>query len=273
MKNRCRFALAVSVAAVTLLIPVAHAQIGLQTDTFSYTDAEGTGSLTLVPLDRLAASDDKDPHRAQFTLVKQNGARLQGSGIYQYQPPGPFHLLAFAVVDEQGRGYFYRVTTFAGTNGEGGRGEYFPITSPQSVRQWQLSTRSTPGPTPGPEPTPNASRQPTDRAIELINQARQASHAEALQRVPALDAVADLYARKMAAGNAVGSDLFQQLRGQGYIPRAWGMASAWGSSSPEVIVALWTGRADINSTLARASFKECGIAGFQGYWCIVLGSR
>jgi hypothetical protein len=122
---------------------------------FKYTDSNGTGTLTVTPLNTETTRSRFQPVAVTLDL---NNVRSTGSGVYHYLGDDnaelpPFVLLAFTLVDPQGNARVYQVT-LAALNGFGGSGTSWPVNSPQTTAQWQA--QSIPPPPPGPTPIVNS---------------------------------------------------------------------------------------------------------------------
>jgi hypothetical protein len=148
MRRPLRLALT---AALVALVPLsAYAQgTNFFAQPFQYTDSNGTGTLTITPLNNESTRSRFQPVSA---VLVQNNVRSTGSGVYHYLGDDdanlpPFALLSFTLVDPQGNARVYQ-GTLAALNGFGGSGTSWPVNSPQTTAEWKVqSIPPTPVPT------------------------------------------------------------------------------------------------------------------------------
>lgn len=107
-----------------------------QPQTFQYTDAQGTGTITFVDL-------GVDPNTGFDILrvsIAQNGLSYTGSGIATPIPGAarPFtNLVSFSVISSTGIAYFFEGKMGLGVEFQG-QGTYFPVNNPTSTGSWGL---------------------------------------------------------------------------------------------------------------------------------------
>jgi hypothetical protein len=136
-----------ALAAILIAVPGRSAQAqgtGFFTQPFTFTDARGTGTLTVYPL--TSASTRLSYQPVQVTLVQGNST-MSGSGVYHsFQDDGvglpPTALLSFSLLDLGGNSRFYQGTLTATTINTSGSGTSWPTLSPQSATSWSCQTAS-----------------------------------------------------------------------------------------------------------------------------------
>jgi hypothetical protein len=136
----------VALATLVTLLPLnAHAQmIPAFEQPFQYTDRNGPGTLTITPV--YEAGIGMGFQSIQATL-ERGGQRFSGAGVYirltteelGIQPPPV--LLAFTLLDTQGRSFFFEGHVSETATGFTGQGTYFPVTAPRTVTAWRIESQ------------------------------------------------------------------------------------------------------------------------------------
>jgi hypothetical protein len=139
--------LAVSALLAAFLVPAASAQgNALFTQPFTYSDAQGTGTLRLTAVNN-GSNSSLQPLSAVLT---QGSVQYSGTGVYgAFVQPGAAlpaaTYLAFTVADRSGRSYFYEGNVNASASGGG---TYWLVSNPAQAFSWRIS-RGSPSPGPG----------------------------------------------------------------------------------------------------------------------------
>src|SRR5947209_13846512 len=147
----CGYALALSLGISALVVPSVSAQNPTvlqpatpqppflplnQPTVFGYSDAQGTGTLTLTDI----GPDPATGGREFKVSILKSGVKADGSGLtYLLNEPTPAsnNLLTFSVVAPNGIALFYQVK-MGGTAQFQGQGTFHTVADPTQIAVWNL---------------------------------------------------------------------------------------------------------------------------------------